>query len=59
MGNGPKMLRDTIMVGDDLKLGWNGQSTCGKEGQWVPVDCGMPTVLVRSLTIGGRARQGT
>ncbi len=58
MGNGPKMLRDTIMVADDLQLAWNGLSTCGKEGQLVPIDAGMPTVLVRSLTVGGIGKQG-
>jgi TldD protein len=58
MGNGPKLLRDVTMVADDLELGGNGLSTCGKEGQGVPVDCGMPTVLVGSLTVGGRSGQG-
>jgi TldD protein len=58
MGNGPKMLQNITMVADDLELGWNGLSTCGKEGQDVPIDCGMPTVLVRSLTVGGTGKQG-
>jgi TldD protein len=58
MGNGPKMLQNITMVADDLRLGWNGLGTCGKEGQGVPIDCGMPTVLVKSLTIGGREGKG-
>ncbi len=58
MGNGPKMLQDVTMVADDLQLGWSGVHSCGKEGQWVPIDAGMPTVLVRSLTVGGTAKQG-
>jgi TldD protein len=58
MGNGPKMLQDVAMVADDLQLGWDGMGTCGKEGQGVPIDCGMPTVLVRSLTVGGTGKQG-
>ncbi len=58
MGNGPKLLRDITMVADDLKLGWSGTSTCGKDGQLVPVDAGMPTVLVRSLTVGGTKKRG-
>jgi TldD protein len=58
MGSGPKLLRDITMVADDLKLGWSGTSTCGKDGQSVPVDAGMPTVLVRSLTVGGTKKQG-
>jgi TldD protein len=58
MGNGPKLLQDITMVADDLKLGSSGVSTCGKEGQLVPIDAGMPTVLVRSLTVGGTKKQG-
>jgi TldD protein len=58
MGNGPKLLRDITMVADDLKLGWSGTSTCGKDGQLVPVDAGMPTVMVRSLTVGGTKKRG-
>jgi len=51
IGNGPKALADIMMVGNDLKLD-NGTWTCGKD-QSVPVCCGIPTVLVRSLTVGG------
>ena len=46
------------MVADDLKLGWSGTSTCGKDDQLVPVDAGMPTVLVKSLTVGGTKKGG-
>ena len=52
IGNGPQVLRDVTMVGDDLELdrgGW----TCGKDGQSVPVSLGMPTVKVRAITVGG------
>ncbi len=58
MGNGPKMLQDTAMVADDLDLGWSGLSMCGKEGQLVTIDCGTPTVLVKSLTVGGVGKEG-
>ena len=58
MGNGPKLLQDITMVADDLKLGGSGVGTCGKEGQMMPIDAGMPTVLVRSLTVGGTKKQG-
>lgn len=51
IGNGPKALADIIGVADDLKID-DGAWTCGKE-QSVPVSCGMPTVLVKELTVGG------
>jgi TldD protein len=53
MGNGPKMLRNVIMVGDDLEMSKGGGGTCGKGGQGVPVGFGLPTVLVKPLTVGG------
>ena len=51
IGNGPQALADIVAVGNDLKID-NGTWTCGKE-QSVPVSCGMPTVLVSNLTVGG------
>ncbi len=51
IGNGPRALSDILAVGNDLKID-NGTWTCGKE-QSVPVSCGMPTVLISSLTVGG------
>lgn len=51
IGNGPQALADIVAVGNDLKID-NGTWTCGKE-QSVPVSCGMPTVLISSLTVGG------
>lgn len=51
IGNGPQALSDILAVGNDLKID-NGTWTCGKE-QSVPVSCGMPTVLISSLTVGG------
>lgn len=52
MGNGPEALGDICMVGNDLRID-PGAWTCGKEGQNCPVSCGMPTVLVSKLTVGG------
>lgn len=52
VGNGPKALADICEVGSDLKIdnsGW----TCGKE-QDAAVSCGIPSVLVRNLTVGGQ-----
>lgn len=51
IGNGPQALADIVCVGDDLVID-NGTWTCGKD-QSVPVSCGIPTVLVKSLTVGG------
>ena len=51
IGNGPQALADIIAVGNDLKVD-DGAWTCGK-GQSCPVSCGIPTVLVRNLTVGG------
>jgi len=51
IGNGPRALADITMVGNDLEIS-DGTWTCGK-GQSVPVSCGIPTVLVKKLTVGG------
>lgn len=51
IGNGPQALADIIAVADNLVID-NGTWTCGKE-QYCPVSCGMPTVLVNKLTVGG------
>jgi TldD protein len=51
IGNGPAALADIRMVADDLIID-PGTWTCGKE-QSVPVSCGIPTVLVDNLTVGG------
>jgi TldD protein len=51
VGNGPRALADIVAVGSDLKID-NGTWTCGKE-QSVPVGCGIPSVLVKELIVGG------
>ena len=51
IGNGPQALSDIVAVGNDCLID-NGAWTCGK-GQSAPVSCGMPTVLVKKLTVGG------
>ena len=52
IGNGPQALADITMVAGNLQID-NSAWTCGKDGQSCPVTCGMPTVLVRRLTVGG------
>lgn len=52
IGNGPKALADITMVGNNLKID-EGSWTCGKDGQGIPVGQGLPSVLVRKLTVGG------
>ncbi len=53
IGNGPQVLRDIDLLGNDFAMGRPG--TCGKDGQGVPVGDGQPTLRVRALTIGGTA----
>lgn len=52
IGNGPQVLKDIVMVGDDVKMAEGGW-TCGKGGQSVPVSQGLPTVKVAKITVGG------
>jgi len=52
IGNGPDILTKVSMVGNDMKLD-PGIGTCGKNGQWVPVGVGQPSILVDEITVGG------
>jgi len=51
IGNGPQALADIQAVAGDLKID-ESTWTCGKE-QSVPVSCGIPSVLISNLTVGG------
>ena len=51
IGNGPQALADIEAVASDLKID-EGKWTCGK-GQNMPVSCGIPSVLIKNLTVGG------
>jgi TldD protein len=52
IGNGPAIMEKVVAVGNDARLA-QGQYTCGKAGQMVPVGVGLPTVKISSLTVGG------
>jgi TldD protein len=52
IGNGPAVLANVQMAADDTTLD-HGRWTCGKDGQSVPVSLGLPTVKVKSITVGG------
>jgi len=52
IGNGPEALRNVQMAADDMEID-TGAWTCGKAGQGVPASMGIPTVLVKSMTVGG------
>lgn len=49
-GNGPAVLKNVVMVGNDLGFGIG---TCGKEGQGIPVSDAQPTLLISEITVGG------
>ncbi len=52
IGNGPDCLTKVGAVGNDMELD-HGIGTCGKDGQWVPVGVGQPTLMIEGLTVGG------
>ncbi|MCK5825355.1 MAG: TldD/PmbA family protein [Ichthyobacteriaceae bacterium] len=52
IGNGPQALADISMAANDYKTD-PGTWSCGKDGQTVPVSLGLPSVLVKKLTVGG------
>jgi TldD protein len=52
IGDGPTVLRQVTMVGNDLKLD-QGVGICSKDGQSLPVGVGLPTIKIREITVGG------
>jgi TldD protein len=52
IGNGPDVLRQVTMLGNDVETS-DGIWTCGKDGQSVPVGVGCPTVKIDRITVGG------
>ena len=54
IGDGATALKHVRAIGNDLALD-PGVGNCGKQGQWVPVGVGQPTLLIGGLTVGGSA----
>jgi TldD protein len=54
IGDGATALRNVRAIGNDMALD-PGMGNCGKNGQWVPVGVGQPTMLIGGLTVGGSA----
>lgn len=54
IGDGATALKHIRALGNDMALD-PGMGNCGKQGQWVPVGVGQPTVLIGGLTVGGAA----
>jgi len=50
VGNGPKILQEIDMVGNDLGFGIG---TCGKDGQGAPVADAQPSLRIPEIIVGG------
>ncbi len=54
IGNGPKSLSRVDRVGNDMFIPESGRGYCGKNGQRVPVNYGVPHLRISKVTVGGR-----
>ncbi|MEM9967695.1 MAG: metalloprotease TldD [Pseudomonadota bacterium] len=54
IGDGATALKHIRAIGNDPALD-PGMGNCGKQGQWVPVGVGQPTLMIGGLTVGGAA----
>ena len=54
IGDGATALLNIRAIGNDMALD-PGMGNCGKNGQWVPVGVGQPTLMIGGLTVGGAA----
>lgn len=50
IGDGPSIIAQIDALGDDFTVK---EGMCGKEGQWVPVGNGAPTLRIARITVGG------
>lgn len=51
IGNGPKVLMEIDMVGDNFS---QAQGMCGSVSGTIPTNVGQPAIRVRNITVGGR-----
>ena len=54
IGDGATALKHIQGIGNDMALD-PGMGNCGKQGQWVPVGVGQPSLKIGGLTVGGSA----
>ncbi|WP_406870817.1 metalloprotease TldD [Thioclava sp. 'Guangxiensis'] len=54
VGDGPTAMQKIRAIGNDMALD-PGVGNCGKQGQWVPVGVGQPSLMIGGLTVGGSA----
>lgn len=54
IGDGATALKQIRAIGNDMEMD-PGMGNCGKQGQWVPVGVGQPSLLISGLTVGGAA----
>jgi TldD protein len=52
VGNSIETMKRIEGIGTDLVVDTT-RGNCGKDGQWVPVGVGQPTVRFSSITVGG------
>lgn len=55
IGNGPDAMSKVVGVATNLAIETR-TGSCGKDGQYVPVGVGQPTILLSEMTIGGTER---
>ena len=52
IGDGATALKKIQGIGNDMSMD-PGMGNCGKQGQWVPVGVGQPSLYISGLTVGG------